>query len=613
MGRGMKNSMREVLKRLYKQKIKLLALFISVIFFVGAASKITVEGKAATKASNDNGTVNDGNLDLTKTAEVSGNDSYRIKFKVAGDIGQQIIPKVNIIFMIDTSGSMADVVGHDDNSNRINHEVWKIDKVREAVNNFCDSMDAQKDKDVLLSIGEFNGHSVGKSSDAKINVKYTSNFQAIKNDVFNKALMQTNDAATNLEEGINKIAGMIKNPQYESISDRNRKVKKTYVILFTDGVPTLRTGERYNDTPAGVTHFIASAENAHKQLVRDNEKNNRDVDFYSVGLFNDNDKAFGEALLKNISSPDKFLEATDAQGIVTRFKEISDTIEGEKIDCIANDARITDTIAEDFQMPSKEELESSLKSQLKDEIDSGVLKAESIKVDVDGRDVTFHFGEIKSTELEFYFDIKPRNDYFSGTNIPTNDGAYIQYVDPIDKEVHKSYFEDPEVKIEPKEGNITVEKLIVDNEGNEISSNLDNTSFNVSLRGNKETYNFDLLPNKSALMSYYMRDDETNLDRIESFTDYDIYKSMLNKNYITVGEYKVSEICPMNYKLVSIEVSYNGGAYNNINPKDIITIDKNSPNISIRIKNTKVNDKYWWDNNKTENRFKYTSQSAPET
>ncbi|MBM6861986.1 hypothetical protein H9X78_16270, partial [Clostridium saudiense] len=41
-------------------------------------------------------------------------------------------------------------------------------------------------------------------------------------------------------------------------------------------------------------------------------------------------------------------------------------------------------------------------------------------------------------------------------------------------------------------------------------------------------------------------------------------------------------------------------------------VSKKTPNIYIRVTNTKVNDKYWYDNSKVENKLKYTAytQSA---
>ncbi|MGL5353556.1 MAG: hypothetical protein ACRDA5_09565, partial [Clostridium sp.] len=94
-------------------------------------------------------------------------------------------------------------------------------------------------------------------------------------------------------------------------------------------------------------------------------------------------------------------------------------------------------------------------------------------------------------------------------------------------------------------------------------------------------------------------------------------------NYIMAGAFNIQELIPMNYEQVEIWIDEDQSDSNESfvtlkdyvnNPENIksgkvndgkVVIDKDNPNLNIKVSNTLVNDKYWQDKDDVKNSLEY--------
>lgn len=162
-------------------------------------------------------------------------------------------------------------------------------------------------------------------------------------------------------------------------------------------------------------------------------------------------------------------------------------------------------------------------------------------------------------------------------------------------EIHNFTFDwDIIDKTEPPKGSITVKKEIIDKDGNVIAESVINKddSFSISIEGD-EKYTMDLKGNQSGTISFYLKDKNSDING----------NGDLSLNYLSEGKYKITEIVPMNYKLLEILVEKDGPNTNSwikIEQWDKykdgkFTIDKDNLNFSFKVRNQLVNKDYWQD------------------
>ncbi|MBU3136069.1 hypothetical protein KPL39_07280 [Clostridium gasigenes] len=114
-------------------------------------------------------------------------------------------------------------------------------------------------------------------------------------------------------------------------------------------------------------------------------------------------------------------------------------------------------------------------------------------------------------------------------------------------------------------------------------------TFTVKLHGGKSTeeYNFDLASNSTTKVAFTLKDKDTT--------------NLIYPYYLTIGEYDITEIIPMNYTLKEIYV--NGTKVDT--PKFTIDKDKDNTNITIKLVNKYDNDRFFTDAQSKENQLKY--------
>lgn len=533
-------------------------------------------------------------LTINKTAELVDGETVKITLTAEGEVTRTDAKNADIVMVIDKSGSMND----------------KLDKIKEAATNFTNNiLSNTQGSDVRIAIvtydyyGKYNGYN-GQGS--YLNLGFSSS----KDDI-NKAINAiTAGGGTNTQAGIRRAAETLRGAREDA---------KKYVLFFTDGLPT----QSYNDddtingdgTAVSKEYINAAKDEYNKHFTSWNKtsSNNNQIDakFYSVGVFtkaSDTKKKQAVNFLKtiqNVIDPDKFGEKyyTENLDVVNSiFTDISNEIAADINNTVATNVTINDIVTDYFNIVKDSWKVTDLKENVI-----------NIQPEVTGNNITFKIGDIKVNAGEskggviVTFNAKLKDAYFGGGNIDTNVSADITYNDG-----QKQEFNIPNVNIPSKKGTIKIKKEIVEKEllrrWNKVSDDEVNKDdkFSISVVGN-EKYTVNLGGNSEETLNFYLKGENTD---ISINTDTSL-------NYLTVGQYKIEELLPMNYQQVDVYVETEGKTvklenWENYNKQTkTFTIDKDNNNITIIVRNTLVNKGYWFDKGDVENKFRYYNPITP--
>lgn len=533
-------------------------------------------------------------LTINKTAELVDGETVKITLTAEGEVTRTDAKNADIVMVIDKSGSMND----------------KLDKIKEAAKNFTNNiLSNTQGSDVRIAIvtydyyGKYNGYN-GQGS--YLNLGFSSS----KDDI-NKAINAiTAGGGTNTQAGIRRAAETLRGAREDA---------KKYVLFFTDGLPT----QSYNDdtingngTAVSKEYINAAKDEYNKHFTSWNKtsSNNNQIDakFYSVGVFtnaSNNEKKQAVNFLKtiqNVIDPDKFGEkyyTQDLKVVNSIFTDISNEIAADINNTVATNVTINDIVTDYFNIVDKSWKVIDLKGNVI-----------NIQPEVTGNNITFKIGDIKVNAGEskggviVTFNAKLKDAYFGGGNIDTNVSADITYNDG-----QKQEFNIPNVNIPSKKGTIKIKKEIVEKEllrgWNKVSDDEVNKDdkFSISVVGN-EKYTVNLGGNSEETLNFYLKGENTD---ISINTDTSL-------NYLTVGQYKIEELLPMNYEQVDVYVETGGKIvkledWENYNKQTkTFTIDKDNNNITIIVRNTLVNKGYWFDKTDVENKFRYYNAITPQ-
>ena len=537
-----------------------------------------------------NSTTTSSGVTINKTAELVDGETVKITLTAEGEVTRTDAKNADIVMVIDKSGSMND----------------KLDKIKEAATNFTNNiLSNTQGSDVRIAIvtydyyGKYNGYN-GQGS--YLNLGFSSS----KDDI-NKAINAiTAGGGTNTQAGIRRAAETLRGA---------RKDAKKYVVFFTDGLPT-QSYSGGNGTTVSQQYMNAAKDEYNKHFTSWNKtsSNNNQIDakFYSVGVFtkaSDTKKKQAVNFLKtiqNVIDPDKFGEKyyTENLDVVNSiFTDISNEIAADINNTVATNVTINDIVTDYFNIVKDSWKVTDLKENVI-----------NIQPEVTGNNITFKIGDIKVNAGEskggviVTFNAKLKDAYFGGGNIDTNVSADITYNDG-----QKQEFNIPNVNIPSKKGTIKIKKEIVEKEllrrWNKVSDDEVNKDdkFSISVVGN-EKYTVNLGGNSEETLNFYLKGENTD---ISINTDTSL-------NYLTVGQYKIEELLPMNYQQVDVYVETEGKTvklenWENYNKQTkTFTIDKDNNNITIIVRNTLVNKGYWFDKGDVENKFRYYNPITPQ-
>ena len=529
-------------------------------------------------------------LTINKTAELVDGETVKITLTAEGEVTRTDAKNADIVMVIDKSGSMND----------------KLDKIKEAATNFTNNILSNiQGSDVRIAIvtydyyGKYNGYN-GQGS--YLNLGFSSS----KDDI-NKAINAiTAGGGTNTQAGIRRAAETLRGAREDA---------KKYVVFFTDGLPT-QSYSGGNGTRVDSKYMTAAKDEYNKHFTSWNKtsSNNDQIDakFYSVGVFtkaSDTEKKQAVNFLKtiqNVIDPNEFGKkyyTQDLKVVNSIFTDISNEIAADINNTVATNVTINDIVTDYFNIVKDSWKVTDLKENVI-----------NIQPEVTGNNITFKIGDIKVNAGEskggviVTFNAKLKDAYFGGGNIDTNVSADITYNDG-----QKQEFNIPNVNIPSKKGTIKIKKEIVEKEllrrWNKVSDDEVNKDdkFSISVVGN-EKYTVNLVGNSEETLNFYLKGENTD---ISINTDTSL-------NYLTVGQYKIEELLPMNYQQVDVYVETEGKTvklenWENYNKQTkTFTIDKDNNNITIIVRNTLVNKGYWFDKTDVENKFRYYNAITPQ-
>lgn len=370
--------------------------------------------------------------------------------------------------------------------------------------------------------------------------------------------------------------------------EKARSEVKKHVLFFTDGLANIsqdvdvsRYGGDY-DNLRYMNAVVDDAINEYNVMMKDREN----TDFYSVGLIQGLSKNENELALKLLSGIQNagYKLLNDSSKLDDVFVKIAESIMDKTFTVIAKDVVLTDNIAEEFILPKDIVIEVDAKYR------------DKIKYNrIDDRKIEFKIDTITNKGFSFSFLINKNDPYYSNKDVKTNNGATITYKD-YKGDNQTGNFGDPMVNLYPLKGKVVVEKQLT----NDSSAKSEGDSFSVTLQSVKdnEQYNIEISPDETKVMEFYMKDTMTYV------------KNSLGDNaygYVTIGHYNVFEFLPAYYKLFDIQISYDNRnfkdykEFNEADPSSGITIDKDHPEVYIRLVNQKSSEDYWWDKKSKDN------------
>lgn len=573
---------------------------------------------------------------LTKTAESIGNDQYKITFNMQGTIPESKPSQADIIVLVDKSGSME--WNSDGKNSGYNNSRMKVikDSVNDLANKVLKDSTLNKNGSIRMAVASFE-------SDSSIETNFKGTHFSSSYDAIEKVVGTTENDGLSAYGGTNTQAGILTVGDLLDESKTSRPGAKRYVVMFTDGMPTYSLNDNGESTskPDGGTYSpdikFKRAQKAYNEIIGGiktiggigydpspetlnpvPEGRHKDAKFYSVG-FATEDKDKMVKFLKttqNVIAADKFEAkycAGSTSAITNIFNGITDEIKAS-ISSIMNNPKIEDTITGEFKLPTSLGINGkdlTVKVNDKEITDKTILNSivkvdsnNSQKLTLDLSKVPQTVDENKNVKVTVSFVVDATDPYYSNNGVKTNLGdAVLTYIDPANGEKITKTVKSPTVNIAPKQGSISIQKVVTGTDKADKFSvylNRKNTGTG-SLNDKSERYTMELVGNETKTMDFYLRGNATDVSKITNSTD-------MTRNYITAGKFTASEIVPMDYENQKMEYSYDNKTWNVLNSATEFNIDKDHPNVYIRVTNNLVNNSYWRDRSDVSNTFKYTGK-----
>lgn len=365
------------------------------------------------------------------------------------------------------------------------------------------------------------------------------------------------------------------------------------------------TDDEYVETVKEDTtkEVVDLTENKTEEVLDENKVNKEEIkqsraiyDFSELSKFDPDESDMAKSFLYSIQNAETsfneyvnkyYTSSTDAMTNI--FSSIAKEISGELNAYLGKDVVIKDTVTGDFSIV--------------DISRNDIQGIDKDKVSINGNNIEFNLGDVEdinedlsNPDKTISFVIEVNDPYLLGEDIPTNVKATIDHTNPINpnERFENEEFNIPHVTIDPKKATITVKKVVQNPDNLTPSKDMSQEVFPILIQGNKEQYSVGLKADETQTMTVYLKGNETNIssEYAEKYKENENYKFDKNLNFLTAGDYSVSEIVPMNYELVSI-------SNQNFN------INKDNNEINIVITNKCINDSYFHDNHDKPNQLEY--------
>lgn len=522
----------------FKKMAIALAFILCNCFLINAMAEPYSQVNNSSKAQSNREQETNG-IKNSKTAKPTGVEGeYEIELKVSGTPTTKTVP-VDIVMIMDTSGSMED----------------DMIELKKAMTSFTKKILNTETgvKDSQISVIKF-------ASDASLLQGFSKDESTINRKIW----------FTGVGGGTNAEAAWLK--AGEQLSEARTNANK-YVLFFTDGLP--------NRTVEGKGDAVKRAKAAYDEIVAKYSG----VNAYSIGLIrnikDNDDKEDAKKFLESVQNKGLHLiDIGDTIKLDEIYKKIAENI--EKDSSMANNAIITDEVTKEFEI-----INNGADAKVYKPLEGGKEELLDIKPIVNGNKLSWNLGKVGTEGRIIRFKIRLKDEYYGigDEKIPTNVEATMKYKDPLEADKTIT-FEKPTVNVPYKEGKITIIKEVKNNTG--LTAPKDD-NFNISLTGKEGIgeYSVKLKGGETKTLDFTLKHNSAKVSP----------ENLKAKDFLNIGEYDIREIVPMNYELEDIYV--NDTKLDKNNSK--FTINNTDNNITIKVVNKYVNDKYFYDKAEKEN------------
>ena len=235
----------------------------------------------------------------SKQASLRGDGTYDLSLTVSSNVGSASNPaKVDVIYVLDVSGSMDDWIG--DQSKR--------DAANKAISSMTNSLANDKLINARFSLVTFSGsRDSGIYNDANNPVPWTSNAGTLNN-----SLPEKSNGGTNYEAGLIKAKDLLESA---------RKGATTVVIFISDGDPTFYYDKDGKTKGPGNTYDQTAMSHAQDQV-----KELAATYFFKVGVGDTNNYKKLDDLTKNSvhagTKTEPVFEGTDTKTLNAAFEKM---------------------------------------------------------------------------------------------------------------------------------------------------------------------------------------------------------------------------------------------------------------------------------------------------
>lgn len=465
--------------------------------------------------------------ELTRDKIVTLNDdgTYDLTLTVSGAAGSITNPqKLDVVFIVDKSGSMAWDMNHDDSSwgyqDSDADDTPRLTAVKNAIRQIASELDSSETIDARYSLVSFSGNNEYGDrpyNDAKTDQDWTTN-----KDVFIGMVNSISaNGGTNYEAGLYSANQLLKDV---------RPGAMTAVVFLSDGEPTFYYNESGYTQGSGSSYSSTGMEHAKTEAGK------MDIDFfYAIGVgdgYDEQEYEYSETTMpeymKDLVSGAKkaekaqFFDGNNSSALDNIFNEIA----GDITSILCSNVTVTDTLSENVEIvtggsgsgtPTSDDFTITVVGE-----DGQTVATGKGSVQVDGVTISARYNEaIRQIVLEFpdNYQLKKGYTYKVTTKIQATEAAYEayrnnenSYPDPGDKGTGthagqaglytnnkatvdytyngKNYSaEYPMPVIQLKPGTLTITKQITgDLENADITALEENLTFTVNLNGKESSY-----------------------------------------------------------------------------------------------------------------------------
>lgn len=352
-------------------------------------------------------------LNRRKYVEDNGNGTYDLSLTVSGAKGTQANPaKLDIVLVLDRSGSMKDPISKYDQTTRLK-------AIKDAANTFIDAVGNNQSINAKYKVITFSGPSsfLKENQEPGTCAWMTPSDSSWSSAASAKSTISniTAGGGTNYQAGIKKTKDALNSA---------RAGAQTAVIFFSDGVPTYRDtfksgGESYGQHPDyGYGNGGNDDSNYNLDAAKDEAKNLSCNYFYCIGT----GSAVPESLNQLASSANSVMHGSHTTNSAADLAKIFEDIAADITTFLCSNVTVTDVLSDNVQMVmGSDNKPKKLVVTVKDKSGNTVATPDGITAsyDADQKKIVMDFPD--------NYELNPEHTYIVTATIEATEKAYERY------------------------------------------------------------------------------------------------------------------------------------------------------------------------------------------